>query len=707
MITHRSVAGRGIATLVGLALAAGLGPVVQADEVRPVSLFGPVELDVDDLEADLSAVPDEETVPSIPVPPGPFRGIFAPLFGKAEADLFRDVYGRQVESIARLPGSPREQEVVELLIQAGVATETPDPQARYLLIRAVALASRAPRSLALARSARDALLARLPPQNLFALMLRAQVEEQHFRQMGPTYRGAERRQQAERTVRAYVNLAILLGACRLVPQAQLILQRDAKRMLLPARDTDLRKVCVQLEAELKDWLALQNRFSGLQKKLKTDPDDAEVHGELAAIYLGRLNDMAGARPHIAKANLPSLADVQKAFESDPAEAVSYYEFADAVRRLADEVPRSERTPLLRLAVENFDKFLKRYEGNDPRSTRAKLWLTKLATDLGDEQPPLLPRRIATFSAGSIGRRDGLLGEYFEGPDFKVLRMVRIDPVLAFPWRHGAPDVTVPRDNFTVRWTGLLQAPQAARYDLRLEHDDGARLYLNGKAVIDNFGSTGQDVVTVGLPKDPVAIRVDFHEAGGDGIARLSWRLAGEGPWRIVDARRFRHDRTPEITALLRQHPPKSPPSFAFAPVAGLQAAGFGFDRRWQVTADEAVLNASRRPQHFHVTSRLMPISPYHLSFEYKATAHRVFVYIEGAPQFELPAKPKDWLPVELAVASKGVEIRVADKPLKLPDPQRFGRRAEREPDLMSYNVIAIRGERAHHMAIRAFRYEPR
>ena len=46
---------------------------------------------------------------------------------------------------------------------------------------------------------------------------------------------------------------------------------------------------------------------------------------------------------------------------------------------------------------------------------------------------------------------------------------------------------MPAEEFTAVWDGFLLTPTSRPYRFELESDDGARLYLGGTLVIDNWG----------------------------------------------------------------------------------------------------------------------------------------------------------------------------------------------------------------------------
>jgi outer membrane protein OmpA-like peptidoglycan-associated protein len=83
-------------------------------------------------------------------------------------------------------------------------------------------------------------------------------------------------------------------------------------------------------------------------------------------------------------------------------------------------------------------------------------------------------------------RSGLKGEYFDGPNFERRVMTRTDAQVNFNWNWEAPGPGVPREYFSVRWTGKLYAPTSGTYRFSATVDDGVRVWVNGKKVIDEW-----------------------------------------------------------------------------------------------------------------------------------------------------------------------------------------------------------------------------
>ncbi|WP_406289854.1 LamG-like jellyroll fold domain-containing protein [Streptomyces sp. NBC_00209] len=99
----------------------------------------------------------------------------------------------------------------------------------------------------------------------------------------------------------------------------------------------------------------------------------------------------------------------------------------------------------------------------------------------------------TFKAGNPATEvHGLKGEYFSmsapgARDFDKLGGVALDPNINFPGLTGTFESTTGRtENTTARWTGFLTAPEDGDYTFSASGDNGFRLFIDGKAVIDHW-----------------------------------------------------------------------------------------------------------------------------------------------------------------------------------------------------------------------------
>jgi hypothetical protein len=136
-----------------------------------------------------------------------------------------------------------------------------------------------------------------------------------------------------------------------------------------------------------------------------------------------------------------------------------------------------------------------------------------------------------------GNGTGLKAEYFSNNqqldfDGRAPSLVRIDETIDFggDW---LPSSIVSNDNYSSRWTGEFLAPVRGEYIFyQTRWDDGARLFIDGKAVIDDF-TTQWDLpsrfakVTLERGKR-YKIEADHRENVGGQQARLEYEVPSAG-----------------------------------------------------------------------------------------------------------------------------------------------------------------------------------
>ena len=139
---------------------------------------------------------------------------------------------------------------------------------------------------------------------------------------------------------------------------------------------------------------------------------------------------------------------------------------------------------------------------------------------------------AAIAVGPVGSAwaqavavNGVLGEYYDGANFERLVTRRYDATLAFDWGHAPPVPGVPAEYFSVRWTGWLVPPVSGRYVLHVTVDDGMRIWLNDKLVLDEWRPqpVRQFTAAINLKAgEPYKLRVDYFQDILDTRARVTW-----------------------------------------------------------------------------------------------------------------------------------------------------------------------------------------
>jgi beta-glucosidase len=163
---------------------------------------------------------------------------------------------------------------------------------------------------------------------------------------------------------------------------------------------------------------------------------------------------------------------------------------------------------------------------------------------GRQDPRAVPSIDSSYlRAGRGDATPGLRGEYFRGRELEGTPMMsRVDAAVDFRWDRGSPtsdlvargevavDKALPNDDFSVRWTGVLLPPVSGRYELTVTGDDGFRLDVDGKRVVDEWTTASRSRAKSAFldleAGKPYEVRLEYFESIRDAEIRLGWRLPG-------------------------------------------------------------------------------------------------------------------------------------------------------------------------------------
>ncbi len=154
-----------------------------------------------------------------------------------------------------------------------------------------------------------------------------------------------------------------------------------------------------------------------------------------------------------------------------------------------------------------------------------------------DQASVTPVSKLDVQAGTpvVGTGDGLTGRYYSNPDVAgTPTMSRVDPLVNFIWHKDAPSPELPEDFFSVAWSGEIQAQYTEPYTFYFMSDDGVRLRLDDRLIIDNWVvGVSESSATVNLiAGQKYLLQIEYFDARGGAQARFRWSSPST-PKRIV------------------------------------------------------------------------------------------------------------------------------------------------------------------------------
>ena len=100
---------------------------------------------------------------------------------------------------------------------------------------------------------------------------------------------------------------------------------------------------------------------------------------------------------------------------------------------------------------------------------------------------------------------------------------RVDEAVDFNWKHNQPDAAMKRDDFTVRWEGVLRPEVSREYTFWMEADDGARVTIENRVLFDTLEKPFRKSETLYLRNDyNYKVVVDYIERSGPAKVALKW-----------------------------------------------------------------------------------------------------------------------------------------------------------------------------------------
>jgi beta-glucosidase len=121
---------------------------------------------------------------------------------------------------------------------------------------------------------------------------------------------------------------------------------------------------------------------------------------------------------------------------------------------------------------------------------------------------------------------GLKTEYYNNKDLSgTPKGTRIEKVVDHEWIQ-APDVAgIAEGNFSARWTGVVRPAKSANYKFAVRGDDGYRLWIDDKLVINYWSDHPAIEKNIELPLiagKEYQIKLEYYQSGGDASLSFAW-----------------------------------------------------------------------------------------------------------------------------------------------------------------------------------------
>jgi len=136
-------------------------------------------------------------------------------------------------------------------------------------------------------------------------------------------------------------------------------------------------------------------------------------------------------------------------------------------------------------------------------------------------PTPAPTNVATPTPIRAGLWEG---RYYDNPNLSGAPvLVRGDQELRFNWGSAAPDPLLSNDDFSISWQRTATFERAA-YRFIVEADDGFRLYVDDKLLLESWRSGSRRTLTLDYPMEPGehTVRLEYFEDKGVALVNLRW-----------------------------------------------------------------------------------------------------------------------------------------------------------------------------------------
>ena len=175
----------------------------------------------------------------------------------------------------------------------------------------------------------------------------------------------------------------------------------------------------------------------------------------------------------------------------------------------------------------------------PEAAAAAVLIASLFLMLRRETPtptemPAAPRAV----------QHGLRAQYYQGQELRGTPINRVDSTVDYSWSAGQAPIATQKDVYSVRWTGKLTPKVTERHTFRARYDDGVRIWIDGKLVLNDWAGR-YVVVDKKIDVDlnagqAVDLKIEYFNGGDRGVMQLFWSSPSQ-PEEVIPESALSHE----------------------------------------------------------------------------------------------------------------------------------------------------------------------
>ncbi len=189
-------------------------------------------------------------------------------------------------------------------------------------------------------------------------------------------------------------------------------------------------------------------------------------------------------------------------------------------------------------ADNYDSLLGNYNGTPVEYSTVLTGIKKILPEstevvhsigvnyLGEKYVLMPIPKESFFYNGENGIRASYYSNTeLKGEPFKV----KIDKDINTVYAYGPPLEGMPQDGFSIRWEGEIKAGTTGKYYIGLRGDDGFRLYIGDKLVIDAWEGSGKksESIELDFEKDKFyPFKLEYYDEMNNALIMFGWHEPG-------------------------------------------------------------------------------------------------------------------------------------------------------------------------------------